>query len=513
MRLRILLLSLGLVGFGPMMCDQPDVETARTQLQNAEAESALSTLAEVEADAPEVHLARAQAYIALERWDDASGSLDQALRGLAERDAKRQAERQIDDLPPQPLAERPSADLRARLLFARGLVTIGRAEAEEDPAAAKTLWEGAVIDFGQVLALRPDDEDARWNMELAWHRANPPCVQRDDDREPDDSRGEAKPIDLQQAPEVKDRLLCPTDEDWYAVEGKRDMILFVRLTGELKPFEEEDTRAVRLALFAPDDERPLREAPMVDGKALVGVTGLEADGVYHIQVSGPGAAEVSYGLQIDFVPPCPVDDPLEENDTPEAATALEDGQKPGLKACPGDADWYRMTVPPGEKRQLKVGFDAERAPLAVERFDALGQVPEQVGRAAQGGMVLDLPSDEEVPVEALVRVIPAGDRENSYSLELAPPQDDSGQDQQDQQDQNEDEQDQNEDEQDQNEDEQDQNEDQQNQNEDQQEQPQPEPEQAIDLDKLIDALDEHERNPQLEKALKELRVVPRMEDY
>lgn len=508
MRTRLLLLSLGLVGFGPMMCDQPDVETARTQLRNAEAEPALSTLAEVEADAPEVHLARANAYIALEKWDDASGSLDQALRGVADRDAKRSAERQVDGLPPLPLAERDSADLRARLLFARGLVTIGRAEAEEDAAAAKALWEGAVIDFGQVLALRPGDEDARWNMELAWHRANPPCVQRDDDREQDDTRGEAKPIDLQQEPKVEERLLCPSDEDWYVVEGKRDMILFVRLTGELTKFEEEDTREVRLALFGPDDDTPLREAPMVDGKALVGVTGLAADGAYHIQVSGPGAAEVKYGLQIDFVPPCPVDDQLEENDAPESATALEDGQKPGLKACPGDADWFRMTVPAGEKRQLKVGFDAERAPLAVERFDLLGQVPEQVGRAAKGGMVLDLPSSEDAPTEALVRIAPTGDRENTYSLELAPPQDNEGgenQDQQDQQDQEQDQQDQEQDQQDQ--DQQDQ------QDQGQQPPPEPQPEQQIDLDKLIDALDEHERNPQLEKALKELRVVPRMEDY
>jgi len=30
---------------------------------------------------------------------------------------------------------------------------------------------------------------------------------------------------------------------------------------------------------------------------------------------------------------------------------------------------------------------------------------------------------------------------------------------------------------------------------------------------LIDALDKQERNPQLEKAIRELRVVPQMEDY
>jgi len=496
-RLRLGLLTLGLFGFGPFMCDQPDVEIARQQLKQAEAEPALATLAEVEADAPEVHLARALAYIALDRWDDAQGSVDQALRGIAERDAKASAERQIDGLAPLALPDRPTADLRARVLFARGLVAIGQER-----------WEDAVVDFGQVLAIDPADEDARWNMELAWHRANPPCVQRDDDREQDDTRGEAKPIDLKEAPEFTERILCPSDEDWHVVQGQRDMILFATLTGELQPLEEEETREVTLALYAPGEDTPLRTAPMVDGKALVGVSGLDVAGDYHIQVSGPGAAEVKYGLKIEIVPPCPADDRLEDNDTHEAAKPLEEGDTPGLKACPGDADWYRVTVPPGEKRQLQVGFDPDRAPLAVERFDLLGQVAEAVGRKAEGGMVLALETDEEKPVEALVRIATMSERENTYSLKLAPPEDNSG----DNQDQNEDEQeDENEDEQeDQNEDEQED----QNEDENQGEEPPPEPEaQEIDIDKLIDALDEHPRNPQLEKAMRELRVVPRMEDY
>ena len=39
------------------------------------------------------------------------------------------------------------------------------------------------------------------------------------------------------------------------------------------------------------------------------------------------------------------------------------------------------------------------------------------------------------------------------------------------------------------------------------------PQQQIDLQKLIDSLDEHDRNPQLEKALRNLTVMPQMEDY
>lgn len=489
-----LALTLLLVGFGPFRCDHPDVEEARRQLRAAEAEPALTTLADLAADAPEVHLARAIAHHQLKQWEPAKTALDQALRGVAERDARDSAERQLDGLPALPLAARDSADLRARLLFVRGLVALG-----------EERWQDAIVDFGQVLALRPDDEDARWNMELAWHRHNPPCVQRDDDREQDDTRAEAKPM---AEPKAEERRLCPADEDWYAIEGKRDMILFATLTGELEPFEEEDTREVTLALYGPDDEAPLRTAPMVDGKAIVGITGLHADGIYHLQVAGPGAAEVQYGIQIDIVPPCPVDDALEDNDTLETAHALADGEQAALKACPGDPDYYTVTVPAGEKRQLQVGFDPARAPLAVERFDALGQIVEAVGRKASGGLVLTLPTDPDNPTTSLVRILPVGDRENTYALKLAPPEE-NGDENQEQDEQEQDEQEQEQEQEPEPQDEQDQ----EQQQPEPEEQPPPEPQEAMDLDKLIDAIDAHERNPQLEKALRDLRVVPRLEDY
>ncbi|MCA9528317.1 MAG: hypothetical protein KC549_18660, partial [Myxococcales bacterium] len=42
----------------------------------------------------------------------------------------------------------------------------------------------------------------------------------------------------------------------------------------------------------------------------------------------------------------------------------------------------------------------------------------------------------------------------------------------------------------------------------------PPPPDQVDIDQLIDSLDQHEKNPQLEKALRMLRTPPpRMEDY
>ena len=65
-------------------------------------------------------------------------------------------------------------NLRGRIAFSLGLI-----------AVAEKRWEDAQVEFLRVLSINPRDEDARWNLELAWHQANPPCHKRDDDHEPD----------------------------------------------------------------------------------------------------------------------------------------------------------------------------------------------------------------------------------------------------------------------------------------------------------------------------------------
>ncbi|MCA9538542.1 MAG: hypothetical protein KC620_06620 [Myxococcales bacterium] len=487
---RLPLIALFLVGFGPFQCDDSAVESARGKLRTAEAQGALDALADVDDDAAEVHLARGLAHLALQQHDDAKSALDQAYRRVAELDAKLAADAVAQGREAPPLAARPTASLRARIAFARGLVAI-----------AKEDWDTAMVEFGRVLEIDPDDEDARWNLELAWHRANPPCHKREDDHEPDDRREDAKPFDPEQAKE--NRLLCPGNEDWYSLEAERDAILFVTLTGELVKYEDDEAREVTLRLYGPDEDSPIREAPLVDGKATVGVTGVPTTGTWHVQIAGPGTAEVKYGLKVEVVPPCPVDDQLEENDGPASAHALQDGEQGGLKACPGDADWYKIEVPANEARQVQVAFDPERAPLEAALFDAAGENALAVATSGKGGLAINIAKAEEAQT-MLVRVATTTDRENTYALKVGPP-DGGGGDNQDQKDQDQQDQDQ-------------QDQDQQNQDQNQQNQPQPkEPEpqqpQEMDLDRLIDALDQHDRNPQLEKALRELGAAPQMEDY
>ena len=462
---RIILTCLFLAGFGPFVCNDTDVEDARKHLVKTEAEAALKVLVDVDEDAAQVHLARAVAHVQQKKHDDATIDLDQAYRLVA--NAKARGEALPDD-----------AELRARIAFNRGLI---HAEKEE--------WDLAMTEFGKVLRHDPTDEDARWNLEMAWYGANPPCPLREDDHEPDDVRAQAGAYDPEKSTE---RLLCPTNEDWYAIDAQAHTILSVTLEAKVDTTDEK-TREVTLALYGPDDpdEEPTRSAPIVDGKAVLTHSNLPADGRWTVRVAGTGDAEVTYALTVTIVPPCPVDDDFEENDTRETAKPAVEKEPQQLKACPGDPDWYSVAVPKDEGRKITVAFDAQRAPLAVALFGADG-APKAVGKIGPGGTALSVPkSDAEQQV--FVRVAAEEGVENVYVLKVEPDGDGSDdkqdQDKQDQQDK-------------------------QDPKDDEKQPPEkpPEPDQ-MNMDRLIESLDKHDRNPQLEKALRQLKVVPRMEDY
>lgn len=463
---RIILTCVFLAGFGPFVCNDTDVENARTHLAKTEAEQALTTLADVDDDAAHVHLARAVAHVQQKKHDEAAADLAQAYRLVA--NAKARGEALLDD-----------AELRARIAFNTGLL---HAEKEE--------WDEAMAEFGKVLRHDPNDEDARWNLEMAWYGANPPCPLREDDHEPDDVRGQAGAYDPEKSTE---RLLCPTNQDWYAIDAKAHTILSVTLEGKVDTADEK-TRAVTLALYGPDDldDKPTRIATLTDGKAVLTHSNLPGDGRWTVRIAGTGEAEVTYGLTVAMVPPCPVDDELEDNDTRQTAKPADEKQPQQLKACPGDPDWFSVAVPKDEGRKITIAFDAQRAPLAVALFGADG-APKAIGKIGPGGTALSVRKSAEAQ-QVFVRIAAEEGVENVYVLKVEPDGDD-GDDKDDQ-------------------DKQDPPDDQDEPDPDEKKPPEkpPEPEQ-MNMDRLIESLDKHDRNPQLEKALRQLKVVPRMEDY
>jgi tetratricopeptide (TPR) repeat protein len=646
--------SLGLIclGIAPFSCENSGVNEAseriverlQTPLKLAKAEPKVSTATEPEAataapepsatklsdpqgvivlnelglDQPEVYLAKGLAYTAEGRWTDAKTAFDHAYALVAQAQAKADA---VGESDPDPEAQMHRKRLRGRIAFGLGRV-----------AVAESRYADGIVEFGRALRDDPSDDDARWNLELAWHMENPSCLKRDDDHEPDDRSTEAKPYDpekgterllcpndedwysfnveqpgggvfatvtgkvvqydgdetrtpqlvmvdtasgetvmsaqldgetikvgqrtLGQAgqyqfglsgpgagefeyeiaieavppcaqldddhepdnspPQAKpigegqnqERMLCPNDQDWYQINGEQDMDLYIRVRGEIKQYLGTEGRTLQLVLFGPTSDVPLQLVQMKDDELRLGIQGLPEDGAYIFGIGGIGDGEFTYNMDIVVTPPCPVDDVREENDAPEQAYALKDetppqpqgqgqgqpgaeqeqgfkGQVGNLKACPDDRDYYTLTVPPETEVQVSAVFDTKRAPLVFQLLKD-GQDPVS-GKSTKDGKGIRLEkSSDEATYTFLIET--ESDRENNYFIKWEPPGEDGDDENQDQQDQGQDQQDQ-----------------------DQQE-PKPQP-QGLSGDALLDALDKQDRNPQLEKALRERRVIPDLEDY
>jgi len=481
---RTLLLAAAVAGFGPFTCDDPTVERARKQFKDKAFPAAVETLSGVDEDAPEVHLARGLALLSQEKaevLEAAETSLDQAYRLVAERNAVLSG-----DAPEVAQARAALTDLRKRVAFAKGLL-----------AMQKQSWATALGEFQRVVELDPTDDDARWNLEVAYFKLNPPCRLRDDDHEPDSSNAAAQPWSAEKS---KDRVLCPNDEDWYTADLALGSAFWVSVEGEVKPTDDEDdTRALTVELFAPSTPfEAAASAPMepaAKGRASIGFRAAPESGAWRIRVSGAGRAEVKYTLSLETPPPCPADDDAEENDALETPVEAQDGQRPNLKACPGDDDWFKVTIPEKSKRVVRPIHDPQRGPLTVQLFGLDGQPIGEPGPTARAE------ASESGPLTVLAVVRAATPLENTYVLDVS---DGEG------------------------------GKDDQNNAGDQGEPPppseggepppsqppggQPPPPQSqsldqVDMNEVLDKLDKNQGNPQLEKLLRSLKTVPSMEDY
>jgi hypothetical protein len=484
---------------GPFVWNQRDVETARALIAEGKYVEAVETLKGVDADAPEVHLARAVGLLGpekAEQADPATASLDQAYRLVAEQTAL------LAGQDAETVARRAAlTDLRERVAFNRGLV-----------AAQKQDWAAAVGEFQRALELDPADDDARWNLEVAYFKQHPPCRMRDDDHEPDGNAGDAKPYDPEKG---QKRVLCSSDEDWYALDLPAGTLVQVQVKGKITPTEDDDdTREVSLSLYSPSQPaEPFKRVALKDdggGSGSLTVKRLPEAGTWRFQLAGPGRAELAYDVSVAAVPPCPLpgpdgapptgggpgDDDAEPNDDATRATELKDGERPNLKACPGNPDWFLVTVPAKEARSVTVKHTPEDGPLVAEVVDPTGVA------LSPAGPGITVPA-AETEQKVLVRVNTATEAENLYTIEVKKPED--GNDDQDKKD-------------DQDQKDQDKKDpgDQDQKDQDKKDPApgsQPQSMNQVDPQKLIDELDKNEQNPQLQKLLKNLPAVPQMEDY
>ena len=317
-------------------------------------------------ESPELDFDRGVALSEARRHDDATQML---LRALETRDP---------ELRGKVYAALGAAYAHWALALERSTVS-AQAPSPSDPDAAPAppadpittalpKWERAVDHLEKAIRIMPGDEAVLRNLEVALLRVDPPCANRNDEHEPNNSPQQASLIGLAHPeatpqstatgapaaapPDAEDvktwtrqLLLCPEDTDWFQLDLQGGDRLKAKLTVP------EDMGQLHLSLYAPGGEQRLRPLPTHDGpnqEVELTVRSRQA-GPHLLQVTNVDGDEVSYGLDVEVRPACRAsEDTFEENDYPELAAMLSPGPAPGLKICPLDADWYAVALAEGE---------------------------------------------------------------------------------------------------------------------------------------------------------------------
>ena len=218
------------------------------------------------------------------RLKEAKSALDQAYEGVAELDAIAAREDEGED---KDLERAQPVVTAARIAFNQGLV-----------AMADARWSDAQVEFFRVLRLTPDDADARWNLEYAWHQRIHLAISEMTTT----SQMIRWPTPSRIKKSSQKTASCAQNADWYTVEAERDAILFITIEGEIDTSDAEN-RTINLALYGPNSSRPMRS----NGQgwcAVVGYSGLRQSGVYRFGLSGQGQAGFKYSVRVEAVPPC-----------------------------------------------------------------------------------------------------------------------------------------------------------------------------------------------------------------
>lgn len=347
------------------------VESGNEALVAGRADEAVATYAEAATRLPESPELNYDRGLAASLAGDHASAASLLLQALATKDKALEQKvksalgtvyaREALVLERTPPAEPDPADAQAEPTMDEG--------APQIPAAAMDKWKLAVEFLEDALVLDPQDAEARRTLEVALMRVDPPCATRDDRFEDNDGEGAAKLIEVAveapkesqmpgagPSPEAQQDELrfreqlfsCPDDEDWYAIElAAGDRV-------ELAPTVPKGAGRLRMTLYTPGGEVAWAwTSGGADGAEEAPRHGFTVDvaaaGRWRLRQENVELDEVSYGLEVVVRPACMrVEDRYEENDVVADAKTLTPGPVPDLKRCPGDEDWYALTLAEGE---------------------------------------------------------------------------------------------------------------------------------------------------------------------
>ena len=207
---------------------------------------------------------------------------------------------------------------------------------------------------------------------------------------------------------------CPLDSDWYRISASDNQVIqlnaeFVNARGNVNMrLYDASGGQLSAALSSTNDEAIVWTAPY--------------DGDYFVQVDLAGPDDAlpgnDYTLRIDTATPCV--DPFENNDLRATAYPLGAGTFSGLRVCPGDDDWYRLTIPNAGPFTVDASFAHDEGNINLVLVDPSGDV---VAQALSSSDNESLAVEIATPGEYFVRVTlgqDTGDQAgNEYDLAIS----------------------------------------------------------------------------------------------
>ena len=214
-------------------------------------------------------------------------------------------------------------------LLATGAKSDGASQAPPEPGAPPTKEEGIIAALLDVettgfyyVHVKGSTSEAEAEATLAG-LIRPPCPGGDDNMEENDNRDEAAELAFPEAPQAAatpgaapppaphgagpqqqqkiEHLLrrCPSDDDWFSLEVKKDQPL------QLQIGFDHDRGDLNIAVFKEGEEKPVIESDESSAEQPGEGVNLaaEEDSLYHIRVSGRGEATNFYHLLVK--PPDP----------------------------------------------------------------------------------------------------------------------------------------------------------------------------------------------------------------
>ncbi len=242
------------------------------------------------------------------------------------------------------------------VVTARGLE--GWVEYEEDERAAtftpETLY-AAETWFDVVVSDAMTDEDGNplaAPETLSFRTGVFDCAHLEDHLEPNDSVGEAVPIELYRT--YRTLTGCGDDTDFYRFTLQETVKVL-----PLAAFRHADNELCYVYIRRADGEDYSYMGSYIDTGEFLGGSSTLAPGTYLIEVMRDGDYDgyVIYDFSLDTTDPC-ADDGHEDNDFFDEAAPISPGTLENLIGCRVDRDYYAVDLNAGERLTVVIETEA-----------------------------------------------------------------------------------------------------------------------------------------------------------